>query len=136
MQQPLTSDPRSHGDAEWALRPELAAEAREAAHGFLAALVPEPSARTSQNLVLLVSELVANAIRHAGEVTSLHLRADRRSLHVVVDDPSPARPRERTPDLTGGTGGFGWPMIQRLAEKVTVLPNAGGGKTIRAVLAR
>ncbi|MFE2937737.1 ATP-binding protein [Streptomyces sp. NPDC059255] len=136
MQQPLTSDPRSDGDAEWALRPEQAAEAREAAYGFLAALVPEPSARTSQNLVLLVSELVANAIRHAGEVTSLHLRADRRSLQVVVGDPSPARPQDRTPDLTGGTGGFGWPMIQRLAEKVTVLPNAGGGKTIRAVLAR
>ncbi|MFE3825666.1 ATP-binding protein [Streptomyces sp. NPDC059092] len=130
------SDTQPNGHVEWALRPELPAEAREAAHGFLAGLSPEPSEHTSQNLVLLVSELVTNAIRHAGEVTSLHLRADRRSLQIVVHDPSPAPPQDRTPDLTGRTGGFGWPMILRLAEKVTVLPRPEGGKTIRAVLTR
>ncbi|MDX3853982.1 ATP-binding protein [Streptomyces sp. AK02-01A] len=105
-------------------------------YGFLAGLCPSPSAHMSQNLILVVSELVTNSLRHAGEVTSLRLRADRLSLRIAVDDPSPALPQDRTPDLTGRTGGFGWPMIQRLAEKVTVRPGPNGGKTILAVLAR
>jgi anti-sigma regulatory factor (Ser/Thr protein kinase) len=136
MHHPFMSDDEFHGQVEWACRPELAAEAREVTYGFLAGLSPAPSARTSQNLVLLVSELVTNALRHAGEVTSLQLCADRRSLHIAVHDPNPAPPRDRTPDLTGRTGGFGWPMIRRLAEKVAVRPRPGGGKTILAVLAR
>ncbi|MFD5033832.1 ATP-binding protein [Streptomyces sp. NPDC058220] len=136
MHHPHTTDHQSPHPAERDCRPRRAAEARDATYGFLAGLCPTPSAHTSQNLVLVVSELVTNALRHAGEVTSLQLRADRRSLQIVVNDPSPAQPQDRTPDLTGRTGGFGWPMVQRLAEKVTVRPRPGGGKTIRAVLAR
>ncbi|MFI5756438.1 ATP-binding protein [Streptomyces sp. NPDC051569] len=130
------SDNESSPPAEWDCRPQLAAEAREATYGFLAGLYPTPSAHTAQNLVLVVSELVTNALRHAGDVSSLRLRADRQSLQIVVDDPSSAQPQDRTPDLTGRTGGFGWPMIQRLAQRVTVRARPGGGKTIRAVLAR
>ncbi|RDG35888.1 ATP-binding protein [Streptomyces corynorhini] len=125
-----------NGRTEWACRPELAAEAREATDGFLDGLCPEPSDRTRQNLLLVVSELVTNALRHAGEVTSLRLRADRRSLQIEVRDPSPALPLDRTPDLTGRSGGFGWPMVQRLADGVTVRPASGGGKMILAVLVR
>lgn len=136
MHHPLMSDDDSHQYTEWDCRPELAAEARETTYRFLDGLCPTPSAHTSQNLVLVVSELVTNSLRHAGEVSSLQLRADRRSLRIVVKDPSPAQPQDRTPDLTGRTGGFGWPMIQRLAERVTVRPRVGGGKTILAVLAR
>ncbi|MFF3750910.1 ATP-binding protein [Streptomyces sp. NPDC002018] len=136
MQHPLVSDEQPFDHTEWSCHPELAAEAREAAYGFLAALYPAPSPYTAQNLVLVASELVTNALRHAGGVTSLHLRADRRSLQIVVNDPSPAQPLDRTPDFTGRTGGFGWPMVQRLAQKVTVRPGAGGGKAIKAVLAR
>jgi anti-sigma regulatory factor (Ser/Thr protein kinase) len=87
-------------------------------------------------VVLVVSELVANALRHAGGVTSLRLRADRRSLHIEVRDPSPEQPRGRNPDLTGRTGGWGWFIIQRVARTVVVRPRPGGGKTIRAVVAR
>jgi anti-sigma regulatory factor (Ser/Thr protein kinase) len=136
MHHPDMSDDRPRPLADCASRPRLAAEARDATYGFLAGLCPAPSAYTSQNLVLVVSELVTNALRHAGEVTSLQLRADRKTLHIVVDDPSPAPPQHRTPDLTGRTGGFGWPMIQRLAQRVTVRPRPGGGKTILAVLSR
>ncbi|MFF5563445.1 ATP-binding protein [Streptomyces sp. NPDC012623] len=135
----LRSDHESdtaRGGTEWACRPVLAAEAREASCGFLDGLSPEPSDHTRQNVLLVVSELVTNALRHAGEVTSLRLRADRRSLHIEVRDPSPVAPEDRTPDLTGRTGGFGWQMVQRLAERVTVRPAADGGKLILAVLAR
>ncbi|WP_327233259.1 ATP-binding protein [Streptomyces sp. NBC_01317] len=135
-QRPQPHDKPFPPPAECDSRPQLAADARDAAYGFLAGLSPAPSPRRTQDVILVVSELVANALRHAGDVTSLRLRADCRSLQVAVDDPSPAQPQDRTPDLTGRTGGFGWPMIQRLAERVTVLPRPDGGKTIRAVLAR
>ncbi|MEU1351176.1 ATP-binding protein [Streptomyces sp. NPDC005775] len=124
---------------EFALRPappRRAAEARAAAKAFVAQLNPAPSARTAQNLLLLSSELVTNAIRHAGAVTTLAFEADSGALRVRVGDPDPAPPRSRVPDMTGRTGGFGWPMILQLAKKVTVRPLRGEGKIIVAVLAR
>ncbi|MFD7089286.1 ATP-binding protein [Streptomyces sp. NPDC059896] len=136
MYHPLTHDDQPLDHIEWSCQPEVAAEARDVTYGFIAGLSPAPSPHTSQNLVLVVSELVTNALRHAGAVTSLQLRADRGSLQIVVNDPSPAPPLDRTPDLTGRSGGFGWPMVQRLAEQVSVRPRAGGGKAILAVLAR
>ncbi|MGW0565435.1 hypothetical protein ACWDZ4_33770 [Streptomyces sp. NPDC003016] len=42
----------------------------------------------------------------------------------------------RTPDLNGGTGGFGRPMVNRLARATPVTHRASGGKTVRARLAR
>lgn len=116
--------------------PHRAAEARAAAAAFVAQLHPAPSARTVQNLLLLSSELVTNAIQHAGAVTALSFKADRGTLHVRVADPSPAHPQSRTPDLTGRTGGFGWPMVLRLAKRVTIRPLGSEGKIILAVLAR
>ncbi|MEV8568270.1 ATP-binding protein [Streptomyces sp. NPDC051322] len=114
----------------------MAADARDAVSGFLAGLHPAPPPHTTQNLVLLASELVTNALRHAGGVTVLRLRADRRSLEVAVADPSPAYPQDRTPDLTGRTGGFGWPMVQRLARTVAVRSVPDGGKVVSATLSR
>ncbi|WP_406142487.1 ATP-binding protein [Streptomyces sp. NBC_01089] len=122
--------------ADWVCRPRLAADAREAVFRFLAGLHPAPPAHLSQNLVLLVSELVTNALRHAGGVTVMRLSADRRSVEVAVVDPSPAHPQDRTPDLTGCTGGFGWPMVQRLARTVAVRNEADGGKAVCATLLR
>lgn len=122
--------------SEAAPPPLRASEAREAAAVFVAQLNPAPSARAVQNLVLLSSELVTNAIRYAGAVTALSFGADQGALHVRVVDPSPTHPQCRAPDLTGRTGGFGWPMILRLASSVTVHRHGSRGKTILATLAR
>ncbi|WP_435841041.1 ATP-binding protein [Streptomyces fagopyri] len=55
----------------------------------------------------------------------------------TIEDPGPARPQDRTPDLTGRTGGFGWPMIQHLAREVTIAQTRDGtGKAITATLPR
>lgn len=121
---------------EAAAPPLRAADAREAAAAFAAELNPAPSAHTVQNLLLLSSELVTNAIRYAGAVTALSFEADRGALHVRVADPSPAHPQSRIPDMTGRTGGFGWPMILRLAKNVTVHCRGNQGKVILATLAR
>ncbi|MGR8006960.1 ATP-binding protein [Streptomyces hypolithicus] len=117
-------------------RPERASQARDTAAAFLARLDPAPAVETAQSLLVLVSELVTNALRHAGAVPAVRVSADRRSIQVRVEDPSPAHPQDRTPDLTGGAGGFGWPMVQRLARSVTVHPTTRGGKLIQATLAR
>lgn len=144
MYHPDVIDEHTDGDGhgggdrlpESTCRPGRSFEAREAAARFLARLRPAPSAEAGQNLLLVVSELVTNAIRHAGGATVLRLSADSHSLRVTVEDPSPALPRQRTPDLTGRTGGFGWPMVQHLTRSVSVHPGPYGGKAVQAVLAR
>ncbi|GGZ18608.1 hypothetical protein GCM10010327_57240 [Streptomyces nitrosporeus] len=54
----------------------------------------------------------------------------------AADDGSPQVPRMRTPDLNGGTGGFGWPVVNRLARATSVTPGRSGGKTVSALLPR
>lgn len=115
------------------IRPDTVAQARDAARGFLSALRPGPAPETIDNVVLVVSELVTNALRHAGGVRALCLTALSGAVEVAVEDSSPVPPRERTPDLSGRAGGFGWPLVRRLARAVNV--SAGpGGKTISAVV--
>lgn len=116
--------------------PSRAADARAAAKVFVATLDPRPAATTIQDLLLLVSELVTNAIRHAGAVTALSFWADEAMLYVQVADPSRDRPRQRTPDLSGGTGGFGWPLILKLADKADIRDHAPRGKVVLVSMAR
>ncbi|MFJ4963165.1 Anti-sigma F factor [Streptomyces sp. ADI96-02] len=132
----MTFSPDGNTRTDFVCRPERAADARDAVSAFVARLHPAPTAHMVQNLLLLVSELVTNAVRHAGAVTALWLTADRAGVHVRVTDPSPAHPQDRTPDLTGRTGGFGWPMVQRLAQEVRVRRAPDGGKVILATVPR
>ncbi|MEV5619613.1 MULTISPECIES: ATP-binding protein [Streptomyces] len=132
----MTLSPDGETRTDYVCRPEKAADARDAVASFVARLHPAPAAHVVQNLLLLVSELVTNAIRHAGAVTALWLTADRTGIHVRISDPSPVHPQDRTPDLTGRTGGFGWPMIRRLAHEVTVQESPEGGKAIIATVLR
>jgi anti-sigma regulatory factor (Ser/Thr protein kinase) len=134
MRHPDLMNSRVDHAAEYTCRPRLAAEARDAASAFLAGLDPAPPAHTAQTVLLLVSELVTNALRHAGEVRALRLGAGPRALRVTVEDPSGDRPRLRRPDLTGRSGGFGWHMIQNLADTVAVLPVPDGGKAVRVTV--
>ncbi|MFE4452849.1 ATP-binding protein [Streptomyces sp. NPDC056796] len=109
--------------------------AREASRAFTDRLAPAPDPTTADSLLLVVSELTTNALRHGGGRYTLELSATEDSVTAAVSDPSPAAPRERTPDLNGGSGGFGWHMIRRLATELTVTHGSGTGKTIRARLA-
>lgn len=47
----------------------------------------------------------------------------------MVDDANPQQPRMRTADLSGATGGFGRPMVNRLARTTAVTLGRSGGKT-------
>ncbi|MEV1047856.1 ATP-binding protein [Streptomyces sp. NPDC049916] len=130
----MTLSPGGVTRTDYVCRPERAADARDAVSSFVARLSPAPATDVVQNLLLLVSELVTNAVRHAGAVTALRLTADDAGVHVRIADPSPALPQERTPDLTGRSGGFGWPMVNRLAREVRVREATDGGKVIVATV--
>ncbi|MEV6537374.1 ATP-binding protein [Streptomyces sp. NPDC051639] len=111
------------------------ARARESARSFLEGIGPiGDDAATS--VVLVVSELVTNALRHGGGAYPLDLVAHPDSIEVAVHDHSSQAPRMRTPELNG-TGGFGWPMVNRLARATAVTPRRpSGGKTVSALRPR
>ncbi|MEU9255427.1 ATP-binding protein [Streptomyces sp. NPDC048270] len=120
-----------------ALRSQSAAEARQAARAFLEALgQPAIGREQADTVVLVVSELVTNALRHGGGGYTLRLTAHPSCIEVAVEDPSPRMPRMRTPDLVDGTGGFGWHMVNDLSLATVVTPGPEGGKTVRALLPR
>ncbi|WP_330176812.1 ATP-binding protein [Streptomyces sp. NBC_01498] len=104
------------------------ASARRAAAEFLTRHCPWVDLEA---VLLVVSELVTNAVRHTSGWWRLHLTAGAGSLVVEIADSSPRLPEPRDPDFGGG-GGFGWHMVQRLASRVEVraLP---GGKRVRAI---
>ncbi|MEU5580813.1 ATP-binding protein [Streptomyces huasconensis] len=117
-------------------RTEAVPRAREFARAFLNGLSPALDEQAAASVELTVSELITNSVRHArGESCSLRLVAHPDAVTVAVTDADPRPPRERTPDLAGGTGGFGWPMVRSLAREVHV-STGPQGKTVRADLPR
>ncbi|MFD6891115.1 ATP-binding protein [Streptomyces sp. NPDC059957] len=113
------------------------AEARRSAWSFLEALGPSGiDPERADSVVLVVSELVTNALRHGGGAYTLRLTVHPGIIEVAVEDSDPRPPRMRTPDLVDGTGGFGWHMVNDLALATVVTPTPEGGKTVRALLPR
>lgn len=104
--------------------------ARDFAHAFAACARPSLSDRTTQALLLVVSELVSNVFRHTAGTGTLRLTCDGTGVVVEVVDASSDPPRPRSPDLSGGSGGFGWHLVTGLSDGVTVTVH-GAGKSIR-----
>ncbi|MGY5127855.1 ATP-binding protein [Streptomyces nigrescens] len=110
--------------------------AREATRAFTDSLTPAPGPERVDTFLLVVSELATNALRHGGGRYTLQLFAGPDTLTAAVSDLSSAAPRERTPDLNGGGGGFGWHMVRHLTSHLAIAPAPGTGKTIYAQLPR
>ncbi|MFJ1869772.1 ATP-binding protein [Streptomyces sp. NPDC088097] len=111
-------------------------DARSGTRDFLDRLPHLVEAQAAENVVLVVSELVTNALRHGGGACTLTLTAYPDGIEVSVQDTNPHAPHARTPDLQGGAGGFGWPMVNRLAQVTAVTRRPTGGKTVSALLPR
>lgn len=89
-----------------------------------------------QGVVLVVSELVSNAVRHAGGWWRLRVEARETALILEIEDLSPVLPTPREPDLSGD-GGLGLHIVERLVSGFEVEPGVpAGGKTVRAVWLR
>ncbi|MGW2014449.1 ATP-binding protein [Streptomyces sp. NPDC001927] len=89
-------------------------------------------ARTA-DAVLIVSELVTNAVRHTRGPCELTLTSHDSSLDIAVTDHS-----EEIPDLHrysggDGRGGFGLEIVRRLGGSIRVVPRLGG-KTVHVAL--
>lgn len=85
--------------------------------------------------LLVTSELVANAIRHGGGVRGFTALVTDRGLIVEVRDRSTDTPtvRRRSGTQVFPVGGYGWPLVQRLATEIDIAPMRDG-KSIRVLL--
>ncbi|MFD3437231.1 ATP-binding protein [Streptomyces sp. NPDC058685] len=78
--------------------------------------------------LLVTSELVTNAFRHGGGLTEFTAEITDEGLRVVVGDTSTRTPLVHDDDATEPPriGGYGWPLVRRLADKVTITLHARG----------
>ncbi|CAL9348996.1 ATP-binding protein [Streptomyces sp. enrichment culture] len=87
------------------------------------------------DLLLVVSELVTNAIRHGGGLAGFEAGPTAAGVWVAVHDRSAVVPRAvYTFPTTHPGGGYGWPLVARLARDIVVDLRPGGGKTISALV--
>ena len=81
-------------------------------------------------VVLLVSEVVTNAVLHARSDIRLDVQAGSDTVRVEVHDASPVEPRVHHFRLTSGTG-RGLRMLEQLSRRWGVEPDAArGGKVV------
>jgi anti-sigma regulatory factor (Ser/Thr protein kinase) len=122
--------------ASWQLSglPGTLGLARGHARAFLEAATPAPDASTLHDALVVVAELVSNAVRHAPGPCVLELTQDGALLRIAVGDTSSSPPVPRVADLTAGGGGFGWHLLHSIADRVDVRPRGGLGKTVTATV--
>src|SRR5215218_4599271 len=104
--------------------------ARDEARCFLDA---QGLAALADDVLLVVSELVTNAVVHANAAPELVLRrhAEPPCLPVEVRDPSPVMPVAREPDLAGW-GGRGIRLVSATADRWGVEVRGAAGKMVWA----
>jgi serine/threonine-protein kinase RsbW len=80
-----------------------------------------------ETAVLLVSELVTNAVLHARDIgtVTVELTSAGTWLRIEIQDADPRWPRHRTPDIVDESG-FGFVLVDSLAGKWGVRPTPTG----------
>lgn len=111
--------------------PQSPARARAMTAGVVADLHLEA---LGDDLALVVSELVTNAIRYAEPPVELEIQADDDAVTVAVADGSPGRPAAQAA-ADDAEGGRGLTLIDHLATETGVRPRPPG-KTVWAALNR
>ncbi|MET7476027.1 ATP-binding protein [Streptomyces sp. NPDC005648] len=90
------------------------------------------------DLLLVVSELVTNAIRHGGGLGAFEVALAPDGVRVAVRDSSDAVPdvARRAAALPVGhhAHGYGWPLVVRLTREIVIDRHREGGKTIRVLV--
>ncbi|MFF8597168.1 ATP-binding protein [Streptomyces sp. NPDC015220] len=105
--------------AVWGAEGTSLADARSAARTLLARAGYPPRHQISQDAQIVISELIANALRHApgpGGILLEVLTSDPARLRITVRDSSPHAPRLRVPD-PHRIGGHGLHLITRLCDR-------------------
>ncbi|MFE7837132.1 ATP-binding protein [Streptomyces sp. NPDC057474] len=130
------------GPSARAVWPPVAITTAAAARRYVRAFVGErwrssdgpPTEQSMIDLILVVSELVTNALRHGGGVAGFDVALTPEGVRLSVRDYSAAVPVGLhgpgvLPRAHEGNG-YGWPLINRLSSAVDVERRAAGGKTI------
>ncbi|GGM07092.1 ATP-binding protein [Streptomyces fumigatiscleroticus] len=103
--------------------------ARLVAEEFLCDLarVSPPSAPEHwDDILLVVTELAANAVQYAPGPFELRLRRTFDGVHVVMHDTSTTPPAPRPFHPSRGGGGIGWHLVHTLCDQVSVVTNDEG----------
>jgi anti-sigma regulatory factor (Ser/Thr protein kinase) len=120
------ADPGEHLAFELAGTPEASAEARRAVIAGNGAL----PADVRDDVLLLLTELVTNAVRHAnaGPDTTLRveLRQRSRTVRVAVYDEGPGFAPQASALGGGDKGGWGLRLVDRIADFWAIIPTATG----------
>ncbi len=85
-----------------------------------------------QRIILVASELVSNALLHAGGPATVRLLCDGRSALLDVVDRSPDMPPVVATDRALGQGGFGLHLARRAAHTVGWYSTSSGEKHVWA----
>jgi anti-sigma regulatory factor (Ser/Thr protein kinase) len=104
-------------------------DARLVAEDYLRALArvsPPRAAEHLDDVLLVVTELAANAVQYAPGPFRLELRRTFDGVHVLMHDTSTVRPTPRSFSPDGGGGGVGWHLIQALSDQVSVVERPDG----------
>lgn len=110
--------------------PASPASVREARHFVVGALEALGAGRQREVAALLTSELVTNAIVHAGGAVRVRIRNDTNVVRVAVRDSSVTPPTPRTSGDRAVTGrGLG--LVEKLASRWgTDVSSDGSGKEV------
>jgi anti-sigma regulatory factor (Ser/Thr protein kinase) len=116
--------------------PRPAARAKEFTRRALAdwscsAGAPGVDGDVAEDVVLVVAELVANALVHAGGPLSVVLDASTTRLRIEVGDGTPQLPAPRRPHDPSLPGGHGLLIVERATDRWGVV-RQGAGKTVWA----
>ncbi|WP_128376189.1 ATP-binding protein [Streptomyces cavernae] len=104
-------------------------DARLAAEGFLDALAdttPPGAPEYWDDILLVVSELAANAVQYAPGPFELTMRRTYDGVHVTLHDTSTTPPAPRPFRPNQGGGGIGWHLIHTLCDQVSVVVQDDG----------
>jgi len=99
------------------------------ARRFVASELTSASPELVEDAVLLVDELVANALLHAGTPIDVTLRHESGGVRIEVADRTNVLPTPRVPDRDA-TGGRGLQLVDRLADGGWGVDPCGAGKSV------
>ncbi|MEU1404576.1 ATP-binding protein [Streptomyces sp. NPDC005728] len=103
--------------------------ARLAAEEFLSCLAQDAPPGTPEywdDILLVVTELAANAVQYAPGPFGLRMRRTFDGVHVMMHDTSTTRPAPRPFRPTAGGGGIGWHLVHTLGSQVSVVVHDQG----------
>ncbi|WP_405497524.1 ATP-binding protein [Streptomyces sp. NBC_00096] len=87
----------------------------------------EAATDRADDVLLVVSELVTNACRHAGGADTVRVGWQEGELMVEVEDASDTMPQEPAAEAKGEAGGYGCQLVAALADRWGATPRRGSG---------